>query len=125
MTIKLDKSGKHPKCKVTCLNKRTRSSDFPIINPSYCGYKHRYVYAAASSGSHQILSHFPFDTILKFDNLTKKVSTWSPGSRRFVGEPMFISKQSFNDEDDGYLLVVEVSSFFFFFFFFYFFGGEF
>ncbi|CAO2834049.1 unnamed protein product [Amaranthus hypochondriacus] len=107
VTIKLDKNGKDPKCKVTCLNKRTRSSDFPIINPKYCGYKHRYVYAAASSGSHQILSHFPFDTILKFDNLTKKVSTWSPGSRRFVGEPIFISKQSFNGEDDGYLLVVE------------------
>ncbi|XP_010692119.1 carotenoid cleavage dioxygenase 7, chloroplastic isoform X3 [Beta vulgaris subsp. vulgaris] len=61
---------------------------------------------AASSGSHQTLSHFPFDSILKFDNLTKRVSIWSPGSRRFVGEPMFVSKRSFV-EDNGYLLVIE------------------
>lgn len=107
VTLKLDKDKKHRECSVARLNKWTKSSDFPVINPKYWGYKHKYVYAAASSGSHQTLSHFPFDTILKLDNLTKKVCTWSPGSRRFVGEPMFVCKASSLGEDNGYLLVVE------------------
>ncbi|XP_056691556.1 carotenoid cleavage dioxygenase 7, chloroplastic isoform X2 [Spinacia oleracea] len=106
VTIKLDRTKKLRECTVTRLNKRAKSSDFPVINPECSGYKHRYVYAAASCGSHQTLSHFPFDTLLKLDHLTKKVFTWSPGSRRFVGEPMFVNKGSFG-EDDGYLLVVE------------------
>uniref|UniRef100_A0A803LIA2 Uncharacterized protein n=2 Tax=Chenopodium quinoa TaxID=63459 RepID=A0A803LIA2_CHEQI len=107
VTIKLDKNRKHRECSITRLNNRAKSSDFPMINPECCGYKHRFVYAAASCGSHQTLSHFPFETILKLDNLTKKVCTWSPGIRRFVGEPMFVNKGSFGDEDNGYLLVVE------------------
>uniref|UniRef100_A0A803KYM8 Carotenoid cleavage dioxygenase 7 n=1 Tax=Chenopodium quinoa TaxID=63459 RepID=A0A803KYM8_CHEQI len=107
VTIKLDKNRKHRECSITRLNNRAKSSDFPMINPEYCGYKHRFVYTAASCGSHQTLSHFPFETILKLDKLTKKVCTWAPGIRRFVGEPMFVNKGSFGDEDNGYLLVVE------------------
>ncbi|XP_010692117.1 carotenoid cleavage dioxygenase 7, chloroplastic isoform X2 [Beta vulgaris subsp. vulgaris] len=106
ISIKINRNKRSQECSVACIKKQAKSSDFPIINPQCSGYKHRYVYAAASSGSHQTLSHFPFDSILKFDNLTKRVSIWSPGSRRFVGEPMFVSKRSFV-EDNGYLLVIE------------------
>ncbi|KAL2892513.1 Carotenoid cleavage dioxygenase 7 chloroplastic [Bienertia sinuspersici] len=104
--ITLDKNRSNPKCSVSCLNKQAKSSDFPVINPTYSGYKHRYVYTASSSGSHKTFSHFPFDTISKLDNLTKKTTSWSPGSRRFVGEPMYVCKGSFV-EDNGYLLVIE------------------
>ncbi|KAI9165169.1 hypothetical protein LWI28_008960 [Acer negundo] len=60
---------------------------------------------ATSSGSRQNLPHFPFDTVVKLNVVTKSSSTWSVGPRTFIGEPIFVSKGI--EEDDGYLLVVE------------------
>lgn len=109
MNINLDTNGNCQKCQVNDLSDEwDKPSDFPVINQEFSGKKNTYVYAATSSGSRQALRHFPFDTVVKLNTVDKSTRTWSTGRRRFIGEPVFISKGS-GKEDDGYLLVVEVS----------------
>lgn len=110
VTVKLDVNGKCKKCSVEPLSMWTRPSDFPVINPNFHGARHQYVYVATSSGSHQALPNFPFDTIVKLDTLNRIVQTWSTSKDKFIGEPMFVPKAMPVDEDDGYLLVVEVNN---------------
>ncbi|EXB37597.1 hypothetical protein L484_021802 [Morus notabilis] len=106
VSITLDTKGNsNEKCEVETLNQWNKSADFPVINPSFSGYKNTCVYAAASSGSRPALPHFPFDTVAKLNVSNKSVRTWSVGHRRFIGEPIFVPKGV--EEDDGYLLVVE------------------
>ncbi|KAK9742772.1 hypothetical protein RND81_03G196300 [Saponaria officinalis] len=107
VSIKIQNNGGYRECTIQNLNNRSKSSDFPIINPQLSGYKHRYVYAATCSGSRHTLPHFPFDAIVKFDTLNKSSRTWFCGNRRFVGEPMFVSRDHQLSEDNGYLLVIE------------------
>lgn len=106
VSINLDVDGNCQKCCVEPLNQWKKPSDFPIINPKYSGDKASGIYAATSSGSRRTLPHFPFDTVVKLNVLSKSVKTWSVGTRRFIGEPIFVSKGV--EEDDGYLLVIEV-----------------
>lgn len=106
VSINLDDNGICQRCDAEPLNEWSKSSDFPVINPAFSGSKNKYIYAAASSGSRSALPSFPFDMVVKLNASTKSVDTWSVGSRRFVGEPTFISKGS--EEDEGYILVVEV-----------------
>lgn len=106
VSIKLDANGVCQTCKVEPLNQWDKSSDFPVINPAFSGRKNTYIYAAASSGSRPALPHFPFDMVAKLNVSSKSVRTWSVGTRRFIGEPIFVPKGA--EEDDGYLLVVEV-----------------
>ncbi|TXG59843.1 hypothetical protein EZV62_014416 [Acer yangbiense] len=105
VSINLDSNGNCQKCSVETLNEWKNPSDFPIINPLFSGNKNSCMYAATSSGSRQNLPHFPFDTVVKLNVVTKSSSTWSVGPRTFIGEPIFVSKGI--EEDDGYLLVVE------------------
>ncbi|KAJ4956312.1 hypothetical protein NE237_013095 [Protea cynaroides] len=105
VSIKLDSNGIQQKCLVEPLNHWSRPSDFPVVNPAFTGHGNNYIYAATSSGSRRLFPYFPFDTVAKLNLSTKAVSTWSVGSRRFIGEPVFVSKGI--EEDDGYLLVVE------------------
>lgn len=104
--MKLDKNGKCENCSVEPLSDWTRPTDFPVINPLVSSERNTYIYAATSSGSSKTLPHFPFDTVAKLNVVDKSVSTWSVGSRRFIGEPIFIPTG--DREDDGYLVVVEV-----------------
>ncbi|KAK4844190.1 hypothetical protein QYF36_017544 [Acer negundo] len=105
VSINLDSNGNCQKCSVERLNEWKNPSDFPVINPLFSGKKNSCMYAATSSGSRQNLPHFPFDTVVKLNVVTKSSSTWSVGPRTFIGEPIFVSKGI--EEDDGYLLVVE------------------
>ncbi|PIA34538.1 hypothetical protein AQUCO_03700073v1 [Aquilegia coerulea] len=105
VSMNFDREGKCQNCSVEPLNFWTTPSDFPVINPVVSSRKNTYIYAATSSGSCQTLPHFPFDTVAKLNVQNKSVSTWTVGSRRFIGEPIFIAKG--DTEDDGYLLVVE------------------
>ncbi|KAL3814979.1 hypothetical protein ACJIZ3_016247 [Penstemon smallii] len=106
VNISLDAQGNCQKCKVNDLSQWNKPSDFPVINQELSGTKNTYVYSATSSGSRQALRHFPFDTVLKLNTIDQSTNTWSTSRRRFIGEPIFISKDN-KDEDDGYLLVVE------------------
>ncbi|KAK6162583.1 hypothetical protein DH2020_002424 [Rehmannia glutinosa] len=106
VNISLDGQGNCQKCGVNDLNQWNKPSDFPVINQDISGTKNTYIYAATSSGSRQALPHFPFDTVVKLNTIDKSTQTWSTGRRRFIGEPIFISKNG-KGEDDGYLLVVE------------------
>lgn len=97
------------KCGAELLNSWRKSSDFPVINPAFSGGRNRYVYAGTSSGSRPMLPHFPFDSVVKLDISSNSAQTWSTGSRRFIGEPIFVPKETGGGaEDDGYILVVEV-----------------
>lgn len=106
VSINLDSNGNCQRCDVESLNQWNKSSDFPVINPAFSGSKNTYLYAAATSGSRSSLPHFPFDMVVKLNAASKSVLTWSVGSRRFIGEPIFIPKGY--EEDDGYIVVVEV-----------------
>ncbi|KAI3504298.1 hypothetical protein L1887_32867 [Cichorium endivia] len=106
VSINLDASGNCEKCSVDPLNDQwSRATDFPVINQDFSGSNNKYVYAATSSGVRRELPNFPFDTVVKFNTMKNSTQTWSVASRRFIGEPIFVSKGS--GEDDGYLLVVE------------------
>ncbi|CAL5331342.1 unnamed protein product [Camellia sinensis] len=107
VSINLDADGECQECSVKPLNEWNKASDFPVINQDYSGAKNTYIYAATTSGSRQALPHFPFDTVLKLNTLNKSIHTWSVGSRRFIGEPIFVPKGNQEEEDDGYILVVE------------------
>ncbi|CAI9277888.1 unnamed protein product [Lactuca saligna] len=106
VSINLDANGNCEKCCVDPLNNEwNKATDFPVINQDFSGSNNKYVYAATCSGVRRELPHFPFDTVVKFNTEKNSTQTWSVGTRRFIGEPIFISNGS--NEDDGYLLVVE------------------
>ncbi|XP_010544591.1 PREDICTED: carotenoid cleavage dioxygenase 7, chloroplastic [Tarenaya hassleriana] len=105
VSISLDVDGSCKSCDVEPLNGWNKPSDFPVVNSSCSGQKNRYIYSASSSGSRSALPDFPFDTVVKFDLDAESVRTWSTGARRFIGEPMFVSRGS--NEEDGYIIVVE------------------
>ncbi|VYS55566.1 unnamed protein product [Arabidopsis thaliana] len=110
VSMTLDSTGNCNSCDVEPLNGWNKPSDFPVINSSWSGKKNKYMYSAASSGTRSELPHFPFDMVVKFDLDSNLVRTWSTGARRFVGEPMFVPKNSVEEgeeEDDGYIVVVE------------------
>ncbi|XP_054785280.1 carotenoid cleavage dioxygenase 7, chloroplastic [Prosopis cineraria] len=110
VSIKLDGDEKCEECSVKRMKEWKKSSDFPVTNPLFSGKKNRYVYAATTLGCRKALPHFPFDTVVKLDLLSESAQTWSVGTRRFVGEPIFVPKTCDDDddrEDNGYLLVVE------------------
>ena len=107
VSIKLDSDYSSQECNVKPLQKWKKSADFPAINPAFSGKKNKYLYAATTLGSRKTLPSFPFDTVVKLDLVSDSVQTWTVGSRRFIGEPIFVPKG--DAEDDGYLLVVEVS----------------
>ncbi|KAK7293402.1 hypothetical protein RJT34_16267 [Clitoria ternatea] len=105
VSIKLDSEYKCQECDVKPMKKWKKSSDFPATNPAFSGKKNKYLYAATTLGSRKTLPCFPFDTVVKLDLDTDSAQTWTAGTRRFIGEPIFVPKG--HKEDDGYLLVVE------------------
>ncbi|KAM7512145.1 hypothetical protein LguiB_011020 [Lonicera macranthoides] len=108
VSINLDSGGNCERCSVDLLNEWDKTTDFPIINHHYSGRQNKHIYAATSSGLRKALPHFPFDTVVKLNTANNITATWSVGSRRFIGEPIFIPKGI--EEDDGYLLVVELTA---------------
>ncbi|KAL2336901.1 hypothetical protein Fmac_011347 [Flemingia macrophylla] len=108
VSIKLDSDYNCHECDVKPMIKKwKKSSDFPATNPSFSGKKNKYLYAATTMGSRKTLPSFPFDTVVKLDLETDSAQTWTVGSRRFIGEPIFVPKARARREDEGYLLVVE------------------
>lgn len=107
MSINFDTGGNCERCCVDLLNQWDKTTDFPVVNQHCSGRQNNHIYAATSSGLRKSLPHFPFDTVLKLNTANNSTATWSVGSRRFIGEPIFIPKGI--EEDDGYLLVVEVN----------------
>ncbi|XP_004513935.1 carotenoid cleavage dioxygenase 7, chloroplastic [Cicer arietinum] len=105
VSIKLDSDYNCQECDVKPIQEWKKSSDFPATNPTFSGKKNKYIYAATTLGSRKSLPSFPFDSIVKLDLVNNSVHTWTAGSRRFVGEPIFVPKGQ--EEDDGYILVVE------------------
>ncbi|KAG5538678.1 hypothetical protein RHGRI_019292 [Rhododendron griersonianum] len=106
VSINLDSNGNCENCTVKPLNQWSKAADFPVINHEYSGRQNTFIYAATSSGCRQALPHFPFDTVVKLNTLDESTRTWSVGTRRFVGEPIFVPGSG-TQEDDGYILVVE------------------
>lgn len=111
ISIVLDAKGTCHWCTVGNSSRQwNKPADFPIINPIKSGKSNRFMYASSTTGSRKFLPHFPYDSVIKLDCSNGVVKSWWPGSRRFVGEPMFISKRT-ADEEDGYIIVVEYAVF--------------
>ncbi|XP_027335341.1 carotenoid cleavage dioxygenase 7, chloroplastic [Abrus precatorius] len=105
VSIKLDSDYNCQECDLKPMKKWKKSADFPATNPAVSGKKNKYLYAATTLGYRKALPSFPFDTVVKLDLESDTAQTWTAGSRRFIGEPIFVPKG--DKEDDGYLLVVE------------------
>lgn len=80
-----------------------RCCEFPVLHPDRVGQSYRYLYiggAEAESGN------APLQVILKIDLTTNERQIWSAAPRGFVGEPVFVPRNSFESEDDGWLLIL-------------------
>ncbi|KAG0474368.1 hypothetical protein HPP92_014054 [Vanilla planifolia] len=111
VSIDLDAEGSCLGCSVAnCSTQWHTFADFPVINPAHSGRQNRFLYASSTSGSRKFLPFFPPDTIAKLDLCNHSVKTWMPGKRSFVGEPLFVSRGT-SEEEDGYVLVVEYAVF--------------
>ncbi|MDB9511192.1 carotenoid oxygenase family protein [Kamptonema animale CS-326] len=80
-----------------------RCCEFPVLHPDRVGQSYRYLYiggAEAESGN------APLQVILKIDLTTNERQIWSAAPRGFVGEPVFVPRNSFESEDDGWLIIL-------------------
>ncbi|XP_073107168.1 carotenoid cleavage dioxygenase 7, chloroplastic-like [Elaeis guineensis] len=106
VSVELDSTGACSRCTVSNASEHwNKPADFPVINPALSGQRNTYIYAGTASGSHRFLPHFPFDSIVKLNRSDGSATSWSAGSREFIGEPIFVPRGT--KEDDGYILVVE------------------
>ncbi|PKU83916.1 Carotenoid cleavage dioxygenase 7, chloroplastic [Dendrobium catenatum] len=95
ISIELDAEGSCLLCSIVDSSTQWKNLvDFPVINPTNSGKANRFMYASSTSGSREFLPHFPFDTVVKFDFSNGITKSWCTESRKFIGEPMFISKNA-------------------------------
>lgn len=80
-----------------------RACEFPTIHPHHVGKTYRYLYAAAA---HHATGNAPLQAIIKLDLESKKSEIWSAAPRGFIGEPIFIPRANFQQEDDGWLIAL-------------------
>lgn len=88
---------------------RPHHVEFCVMNPSYIGKKHRYVWMCESlplsdSDSSTRYVGSPMQVHSKIDLETGEVRQWFAGQRSFVNEPVFVPKQNALEEDAGYLI---------------------
>lgn len=80
-----------------------RCCEFPTLHPERVGESYRYLYIGAAEAES---GNAPLQVILKIDLVTKERQIWSAAPRGFVGEPVFVPRNSGKSEDDGWLLVL-------------------
>ncbi|KAI0500969.1 hypothetical protein KFK09_019187 [Dendrobium nobile] len=111
ISIELDAEGSCLLCSIVDSATQWKNLvDFPVINPTNSGKANRFMYACSTSGYREFLPHFPFDIVVKFDFSNGIKKSLCTESRKFIGEPMFISKNA-KDEEDGYIVVIEYAVF--------------
>jgi all-trans-8'-apo-beta-carotenal 15,15'-oxygenase len=81
----------------------SRCCEFPTLHPERVGESYRYLYIGAAEAAS---GNAPLQVILKIDLVTKERQIWSAAPRGFVGEPVFVPRNSGKSEDDGWLLVL-------------------
>jgi len=82
-----------------------RWTEFPVINPSCSGSKHRYVWAICSNkiDGQSAATH----ALCKIDTQDgDKSRIWLPDPWVFCSEPEFVGKEGATAEDDGYILTL-------------------
>jgi len=86
-----------------------QTSDFPCINRAYIGLKYRYAYSVAYKEGTEPKERMDipaFDAVLKHDFETGEVVRYDLGDGKTCGDIIFVSSDSPESEDDGYLLVL-------------------
>lgn len=81
----------------------TRCCEFPTLHPERVGQPYRYLYIGAAEAES---GNAPLQVILKIDLVSGERQIWSAAPRGFVGEPVFVPRNSLDSEDDGWLLVL-------------------
>jgi all-trans-8'-apo-beta-carotenal 15,15'-oxygenase len=83
-----------------------RSCEFPTIHPRCVGKPYRYAYIGAIAGESK--GNAPLQAILKIDIETGKQELHSFAPRGFIGEPVFVPRNSSptSAEDDGWIITL-------------------
>jgi len=87
-----------------CLS--TMQTSFGVINPSFSGKRHRFVYSVVGAMGSEVA---PPQGIAKFDTDLKTSEVWFPREYEFCGEPFYAPKKgqiNSSVEDSGYILSV-------------------
>lgn len=80
-----------------------RACEFPFVNPTLIGKRHRFVFLAAA---HQPQGDAPQQAIIKVDPEAGEQQFWSDAPKGFVGEPVFVPRPQAEQEDDGWVLTL-------------------
>ncbi len=81
-----------------------RGCEFPVVNPAHVGRSYRYAYMGVT---HAPTGNAPLQAIAKIDLQTQEFQVWSAAPRGFIGEPIFVPRESADStdqEDNGWLL---------------------
>ncbi len=76
-------------------------TEFPAINPMYAGRKHRYSYHCRYSDDMSVIL---LKGLIKYDMLSDKKQELTMPDGYYCNEPVFVARDSAQEEDDGYLL---------------------
>ena len=74
--------------------------DFTSVSPSVSCKKHRYVYASCGSS---LTESSPVQGLIKIDAISKTEQKWFGEKYEYLGEAIFIPRESSSGEDDGYV----------------------
>ncbi|KAK9808286.1 hypothetical protein WJX73_007656 [Symbiochloris irregularis] len=84
---------------------RTRLMDkaveFPAINPTLAGRKHRWVWLTAATSPDK---NGPQQALVRYDNNTGSYEQWENGPRYFLDEAVFINRPGADGEDEGWIV---------------------
>jgi carotenoid cleavage oxygenase len=78
-------------------------AEFPRIDPSVAGGRHRYAYTVRTG--HDAL-HPSFEGLVKYDFARDESVRYDPGPGRCPGEPVFVRAADGSGEDEGWVLSV-------------------
>ncbi len=84
------------------------SCEFPSLHPRWVGRPHRYLYLATIAEACRDDGNAPLQAIAKIDTATAEVQIYSFAPRGFVGEPLFIPRDSdpHSPEDHGWVMTM-------------------
>eukprot|EP00638_Chattonella_subsalsa_P000584 CAMPEP_0117763500 /NCGR_PEP_ID=MMETSP0947-20121206/18695_1 /TAXON_ID=44440 /ORGANISM="Chattonella subsalsa, Strain CCMP2191" /LENGTH=558 /DNA_ID=CAMNT_0005585259 /DNA_START=30 /DNA_END=1707 /DNA_ORIENTATION=- len=75
--------------------------EFPSVSPSFSCKSHKYIYASCGASRETAC---PVQGLFKFDVEEQSETTWFGNENEFLGECIFVPRESATTEDDGYVL---------------------
>jgi all-trans-8'-apo-beta-carotenal 15,15'-oxygenase len=85
----------------------SRCCEFPAVHPDKVGRAYRYLFIGAT---HEATGNAPLQAILKIDWQTGERQLRSFAPQGYVSEPIFVPRQDYVSEDDGWVLTLVYDS---------------